>query len=203
MVALAAAGADTGNITSLAKLAQQGVAGRVEANRLLWNWTHPRGHSTRAYRDKREFFQSSIRRARQHLDEPPKNEKDWLAWVPGKALGPYWEPGHLDFFPVWAEAQQWVGRNDPETMSMEQHTSLVEKAVADARAGMLTMDEVEEERKKAVKAAMESQYLDVKAVLNRQKPRYLFASPMEGGKWSMGWWKDETGQGQWRWWKGD
>ena len=38
---LDALGLDHGNVMSLVALAQQGVAGRTEANRLLWEWTAP------------------------------------------------------------------------------------------------------------------------------------------------------------------
>ena len=85
-------------------------------------------------------------------------------------------------------------------MSMAEHRSLVDKAVADARAGMLTMAEVEEEKKKAVSLAMET--LDPKAVLNHWKPMCVLAGQHENGQWSMGWWYDERGKGEWLWWTG-
>ena len=158
-------GADAANIMSLCELAQQGVAGRVEANRLLWTWCHPQSTQKTPYANKAQVFQASIRKARQSLDQPPKGHEDWKAWVPGRALGPYWEP-HKDFIPTWADGKQWVGAAPaaPGMMSMEEHKSLVDKAVAEAKAGMLTMAEVEEEKKKAVKDAMES--LDVRSVLS-------------------------------------
>ena len=193
---LVAVGADTGNVQSLAMLAQQGVAGRVEANRLLWTWCHPQASHKKPYRERPQVFQGSIRRARQSLDEPPNVSQDWKSWVPGRALGPWWEP-HRDLIPTWAEGKQWVGGAAPEVVSKEEHKSLVDKAVADARAGMLTMAEVEEEKKKAVQEAMAT--LDVKEVLNHWRPMYLLASQHENGTWSMGWWFDERGASEWVW----
>ena len=87
---LSSVGADHGNVQSLVMLAQQGVAGRVEANRLLWTWCHPQASDKQAYWNRPMVFQAAIRNARQSLDMPPRNHQDWLAWVPGHALGPYW-----------------------------------------------------------------------------------------------------------------
>ena len=84
-------GADEGNILALVVLAQQGIAGRVEANRLLWTWMKPTAPGTRPYVDAPGLFQASIRNARQNIDQPPMTMYDWKAWVPGRAYGPYWE----------------------------------------------------------------------------------------------------------------
>ena len=200
---LTRAGADHGNITSLVELAQQGVAGRVEANRLLWTWCHPQSSSKVPYENKVQVYQASIRKARQSLDMPPKTHQDWGAWVPGRALGPYWEP-HRVWIPDWADGKQWVGPapEAPGTISMEEHKRLVDKAVAEAKAGFLSLAEVEEEKRKAVSLAMEK--VDIPKLLNHWKPQYLLTKEYENvpGKWSMGWYFDERRQGQWIWWTG-
>ena len=82
-------GADEGNMIALVALAQQGVAGRVEANRLLWTWMKSTAPGARAYVGAPSVFQASIRNARQNIDQPPMTMYDWGAWVPGHAYGPY------------------------------------------------------------------------------------------------------------------
>ena len=165
MPLLIAVGADHGNIVGLSQLAQQGVSGRVEANRLLWTWCHPQSSSKAQYKSKAQVFQAAIRNARKFLDCPPLASQDFKNWVPGHSLGPYWEP-KLESIPSWAEAAAWVGKPKPPApgmMPLEDHKSLVDKAVAEAKAGMLTMEEVQEEKEKAVREAMES--LDLPRVL--------------------------------------
>ena len=46
---LGALGADQQNIMSLALLAQQGLPGRAEANRLLWTWMKPTSLESLSY----------------------------------------------------------------------------------------------------------------------------------------------------------
>ena len=196
---LSSVGCDQGNVQALVQLAQQGVAGRVEANRLLWTWCHPQASSRVPYQKKAQVFRASIRNARKSLGQPPLTHQDWQAWVPGHALGPYWEP-KAEYIPSWANGSQWVGGAAPGVVTTAEHESLVKKAVADATAGMLTMAEAEESNKEAVRVAMQS--LDVRGALNHWRPWYVLASKHENGRWSVGWWYDERGSGQWLWWDG-
>ena len=92
---LASLGADEGNILAMALLAQQGVSGRTEANKLLWTWLQPKplggaapGHS---YSAAPLIFQSQIRTKRQYVDSPPTSWRPQQhPWEPGWALGPWW-----------------------------------------------------------------------------------------------------------------
>ena len=83
-------GMDEQNVQSLALLAQQGHAGRCEANRLLWHWMNKVSMEGLSYIHAPSFFQKAIRNARHSIDAPPRDHKDWAAWEPGHALGPYW-----------------------------------------------------------------------------------------------------------------
>ena len=99
MPLLEALGCDQGNVQSLALLAQQGLAGRVETNRLLSTWANPVPGDYRNYVNAPQVYQASIRRARQFIDRPCENHQDYAAWVPGVSLGPYWVPKD-EFFPA-------------------------------------------------------------------------------------------------------
>ena len=196
---LSSCGADHGNLQSLVLLAQCGVAGRVEANRLVWTWCHPQASNKAAYWNKPQVFQAAIRNARKSLDQPPRDHQDWQAWVPGHALGPYWEPSEK-FIPTWANGKQYAGGVAPGMVTAEDHASLVQKAVAEATAGMMTMAEVEEAKKEAIKETMDA--LEVRKCLSHWRPWYVLSAMHENRQWSLGWWYDEKSAGEWLWWDG-
>ena len=56
--------------------------------------------------------------------------------------------------------------------------------------------------KKAVAEAMEN--VDVHGILNQWRPWSVRAGRDWNGKWSTGWWLDETGYGggEWKWYSG-
>ena len=87
---LLAMGMDEQNVQPLALLAQQGPAGRCEANRLLWHWMNKVSMDGLNYIHGPSYFQKAIRNARQAVDAPPRDHKGWGAWEPGHALGPFW-----------------------------------------------------------------------------------------------------------------
>ena len=74
----------------LVLLAQQGTAGRAEANRLIWTWIQPKAAGSGNYAHAPAVYQAAIRNARHGVDKPPESHMDWNAWAPGHALGPHW-----------------------------------------------------------------------------------------------------------------
>ena len=98
---LAALGFDHGNLEAFIMLANQGPAGRVEANRLL-NWFCRGSAGAHPSLDKAtEYYQKCIVNARRWVDVPPRQHSDWHSWMPGHTLGPYWAP-LVHYIPSWA-----------------------------------------------------------------------------------------------------
>ena len=54
--------------------------------------------------------------------------------------------------------------------------------------------------KEAVKETMGT--LEVRRVLNHWRPWYVLSNMHESRQWSLGWWFDEAGPGEWLWWNG-
>ena len=95
---LGRAGADERSMQALFLLAQQGPAGRVEANRFIWQHLKPRdpakkgsGKGPGGYCNAAQVFQVSVRNARFDIDRLPDDHKDWQAWTPGTSLNGRWE----------------------------------------------------------------------------------------------------------------
>jgi len=68
---LEALGADDLNVQSLANLAQASMAGRVEANRLLFNWMKPSSMEQLSYIRAPAVYQGAIRASFQDIQKPP------------------------------------------------------------------------------------------------------------------------------------
>ena len=75
-------GMDQEAYKSLVCLAQQGPAGRCEANRLLWQYMKPAAPGASPYQHSAMVWMGSIRRARQCVNCPPRGHLDYLAWTP-------------------------------------------------------------------------------------------------------------------------
>ena len=85
---------DMKSIRDIMLLAHMGVAGRTEANEILWNllslWALKRD-----YLDLIHKTTSIVREARRHLKRPPATHRDRGSWRWQR----YWEPRHERFSP--------------------------------------------------------------------------------------------------------
>ena len=86
-----ALGCDDYNVRSLDSLAQRGLAGRAEANRLLWTWMKPTSLDSLYYRNAPQAYQAAIRNARERVDRLPLCSKDYAAWTPHETLAGNWQ----------------------------------------------------------------------------------------------------------------
>ena len=59
----------------------------MEANRLLWQWCHPKSSNMSPWHKRQQAYQGAIRRARQYIDQPPQGHKDWGCLGPWSCLG--------------------------------------------------------------------------------------------------------------------
>ena len=92
-------GFDDGVVMSLVQLCQQGVAGRCEANRLLYQWTQPKATDYKGYQRAVEVAMCSIRNAMDKVRCPPEHIQSFKAWAPGMTLGAFWQP-LAEFIPM-------------------------------------------------------------------------------------------------------
>ena len=86
---------DTKAIRDLLLLAHMGLAGRTEANEILWNLLSHWGLK-REYRDLSHKCSPLVNEARQFLERPPATHRDRASWRWQR----YWEPRHERFSPL-------------------------------------------------------------------------------------------------------
>ena len=180
-----AVGADEGNILALVGLAQQGVAGRCEANRLLWQWTKPVSPGTMGYVSGPAIYQAMIRKARQIVDAPPRCSKDWEAWEPGHALGPYW---------ILKQEFMGPGAPPPPPAFGQPWTPLAAPATAATGSGQnpwanFTPGGVQPAATGAAPAAGGGQVTWVPGT-----PFVMSIIDPVSGRWGTGWWQNASGE---------
>ena len=180
---------DNEAMASLVILAQQGMAGRIELNRLLWQLVKPQAWNAPGYRDVSGYVQAAARRSFQEIHRPPDSHFDWQAWCPARALGPYWGV-NLNLVPQEAavQAAAQYGVADQITFGMVNASGLpVPPPKAPAPPGG------------SVAQSSAPPHPTAHQTLAGW-PLTVLSSQHENGIWSTGWWRRRSDNSwQWHW----